>query len=105
MLFQKILRKQFVPAVIILLLLVPGTYAQEEAAVQTGGSNAVWRIGFWEILHQTFSSDDLHPFYQMTGTNRFKGGKGFFGLTTLDPNFLKYPITVILMMVQEKAQK
>ena len=85
MLFQKILQKQFVPAVIILLLLVPGTYAQEEAAVQTGGSNAAWRIGFWEILHQTFSSDDLHPFYQMTGTNRFKGGKGFFGLTTLDP--------------------
>ena len=50
MLFQKILRKQVVPAVIILLLLVPGTYAQEEAAVQTGGSNAAWRIGFWEIL-------------------------------------------------------
>ena len=85
MLFQKILRKQVVLAVIILLLLVPGTYAQEEAAVQTGGSNAAWRIGFWEILHQTFSSDDLHPFYQMTGTNRFKGGKGFFGQTTLDP--------------------
>ena len=85
MLFQKFLRKQVVLAVIILLLLVPGTYAQEEAAVQTGGSNAAWRIGFWEILHQTFSSDDLHPFYQMTGTNRFKGGKGFFGLTFLDP--------------------
>ena len=84
MLFQKILRKQFVPAVIILLLLVPGTYAQEEAAVQTGGSNAAWRIGFWEILHQTFISDDLHPFYQMTGTNRFKGGKGFFGETNKD---------------------
>jgi hypothetical protein len=84
MLFQKILRKQVVLAVIILLLLVPGTYAQEETAVQTGGSNAAWRIGFWEILHQTFSSDDLHPFYQMTGTNRFKGGKGFFGPTSLD---------------------
>jgi len=35
MLFQKILRKQVVPAVIILLLLVPGIYAQEEAAVHT----------------------------------------------------------------------
>ena len=85
MLFQKILRNKFVPVVIILLLIVPGTYAQEEAAVQTGGSNAVWRIGFLEIIHQTFSSDDLHPFYQMTGTNRFKGGKGFFGQTVLDP--------------------
>ena len=85
MLFQKILRNKFVPVVIILLLLVPGTYAQEEAAVQAGGSNTVWRIGFLEIIHQTFSSDDLHPFYQMTGTNRFKGGKGFFGQTVLDP--------------------
>ena len=85
MFFQKILRNKFVPVVIILLLLVPGTYAQEEAAVQTEGSNAVWRIGFLEIIHQTFSSDDLHPFYQMTGTNRFKGGKGFFGQTVLDP--------------------
>jgi len=85
MLFQKILRNKFVPVVIILLLLVPGTYAQEEAAVQTEGSNAVWRIGFLEIIHQTFSSDDLNPFYQMTGTNRFKGGKGFFGQTVLDP--------------------
>jgi hypothetical protein len=85
MLFQKILLNKFVPVVIILLLLVPGTYAQEEAAVQTEGSNAVWRIGFLEIIHQTFSSDDLNPFYQMTGTNRFKGGKGFFGQTVLDP--------------------
>lgn len=85
MLFQKILRNKFVPVVIILLLLVPGTYAQEEAAVQPEGSNAVWRIGFLEIIHQTFSSDDLNPFYQMTGTNRFKGGKGFFGQTVLDP--------------------
>ncbi|MBT7675962.1 MAG: hypothetical protein HN625_04130, partial [Flavobacteriaceae bacterium] len=68
MFFQKILLNKFVPVVIILLLLVPGTYAQEEVAVQTEGSNAVWRIGFLEIIHQTFSSDDLHPFYQMTGT-------------------------------------
>ena len=85
MFFQKILRNKFVPVVIILLLLVSGTYAQEEDAVQTEGSNAVWRIGFLEIIHQTFSSDDLHPFYQMTGTNRFKGGKGYFGQTVLDP--------------------
>ena len=85
MFFQKILLNKFVPVVIILLLLVPGTYAQEEDAVQTEGSNAVWRIGFLEIIHQTFSSDDLHPFYQMTGTSRFKGGKGYFGQTVLDP--------------------
>ena len=82
---SKFLRNYFVAAVIALLLFVSGASAQEEtAAVSTGGKNAVWRIGFWEILHQTFSNDDTHPFYQMTGTNRFKGGSGFFGSTTLD---------------------
>ncbi len=70
----------------VLLLLAPNISAQEEtAAVQTGAGSAVWRIAFWEILHQTFSSDNSHPFYQMTGSNRFSGGKGFFGPTTLDP--------------------
>ena len=79
----KFLRYYFVAAVIALLLFVSGASAQEEtAAASTGGKNAVWRIGFWEILHQTFSNDDTHPFYLMTGTNRFKGGSGFFGSTT-----------------------
>ncbi len=73
-------------AAISLLLFAPSASAQEETATaSTGGSNAVWRIGFWEILHQTFSNDDTHPFYQMTGTNRFKGGSGYFGSTTLEP--------------------
>ena len=70
----------------ILILFTTGSYSQEEeppAPVKTPG--AVWRVGFWEILHQTFSSDEDHPFYQMTGTSRFKGGQGFFGLTVFDP--------------------
>ena len=70
----------------ILVLFTTGLYSQEEeppAPVETKG--AVWRVGFWEILHQTFSSDEDHPFYQMTGTSRFKGGQGFFGLTVFDP--------------------
>ena len=70
----------------ILVLFTTGSYSQEEespAPVETAG--AVWRVGFWEILHQTFSSDEDHPFYQMTGTSRFKGGQGFFGLTVFDP--------------------
>ena len=70
----------------ILILFTTGSYSQEEeppVTVETAG--AVWRVGFWEILHQTFSSDDDHPFYQMTGTSRFKGGQGFFGLTVFDP--------------------
>ena len=85
MLIQKLLRKKVVLAIILFLLFVYSTYAQEDTDLQTEGSNVAWRVGFWEILHQTFSSDTSHPFYQMTGTNRFKGGKGFFGMTTLDP--------------------
>lgn len=70
----------------MLFLLAPGVSAQEEvAAAPTGGSDVVWRIGFWEVLQQTFINDDSHPFYQMTGTNRFRAGKGFFGPTFLDP--------------------
>ena len=88
----KFLRYHFEVAVIALLLFVSGASAQEETATaSTGGKNAVWRIGFWEILHQTFSNDDTHPFYQMTGTNRFKGGSGFFGSTTLEPGSNLYP--------------
>ena len=85
MFFIRFVRIIFVAAS-ILVLFTTGSYSQEEeppAPVKTTG--AVWRVGFWEILHQTFSSDEDHPFYQMTGTSRFKGGQGFFGLTVFDP--------------------
>ena len=85
MFFIRFVRILFV-ATSILVLFTTGSYSQEEeppAPVETAG--AVWRVGFWEILHQTFSSDEDHPFYQMTGTSRFKGGQGFFGLTVFDP--------------------
>ena len=85
MFFMRFVRILFVTA-LILVLFTTGSYSQEEeppAPVETAG--AVWRVGFWEILHQTFSSDEDHPFYQMTGTSRFKGGQGFFGLTVFDP--------------------
>ena len=85
MFFIRFVRILFVAAS-ILVLFTTGSYSQEEeppAPVETAG--AVWRVGFWEILHQTFSSDEDHPFYQMTGTSRFKGGQGFFGLTVFDP--------------------
>jgi len=88
----KFLRYYFVAVVIAILLFVSCASAQEEtAAASTGGKNAVWRIGFWEILHQTFSNDDTHPFYRMTGTNRFKGGSGFFGSTVYEPGRSLYP--------------
>jgi len=59
-------------------------FPQEEVTISQRKSDIVWRIGFWEVLHQTFSNDDAHPFYQMTGTKRFRGGKGFFGPTFID---------------------
>ena len=85
MFFIRFVRILFIVAS-ILVLFTKGSYSQEEkppAPFETVG--AVWRVGFWEILHQTFSSDEDHPFYQMTGTSRFKGGQGFFGLTVFDP--------------------
>ena len=85
MFFIRFVRILFVAAS-ILVLFTTGSYSQEEeppVPVETAG--AIWRVGFWEILHQTFSSNEDHPFYQMTGTSRFKGGQGFFGLTVFDP--------------------
>ena len=83
---KNIILNQFGLALIIMLVLTPAIFAQEEvAAAPTGVRDAVWRIGFWEVLHQTFSDDDSHPFYQMTGTERFRAGSGFFGTTFLDP--------------------
>ena len=85
MFFIRFVRILFI-ALSIVVLFTTGSYSQEEeplTTVETTG--AVWRVGFWEILHQTFSSDEDHPFYQMTGTSRFKGGQGYFGLTVFDP--------------------
>ena len=69
----------------ILVIYTPVSFSQEEASATFEAKGAVWRLGFWEVLHQTFNGDEDHPFYQMTGTSRFKGGQGFFGFTLLDP--------------------
>ena len=85
MFFIRFVRILFIVAS-ILILFTTGLYSQEEEpSAPIGTTGAVWRLGFWGILHQTFSSDEDHPFYQMTGTSRFKGGQGFFGLTVFDP--------------------
>ena len=85
MFFIRVIRILFIVA-LILVLFTTGSFSQEEETpAQVENASAVWRLGFWEILHQTFSSDEDHPFYQMTGTSRFKGGQGFFGLTVFDP--------------------
>ena len=86
MFYKNILLIQLGLAFVIMLELAPGVFAQEEGTVIPAvGRDEVWRIGFWELLHQTFVNDDSHPFYQMTGTERFRAGSGFFGTTFLDP--------------------
>ena len=57
MFFIRYVRILFV-VTLILVLFTKGSYSQEEeppVSVETTG--AVWRVGFWEILHQTCSSD------------------------------------------------
>ena len=85
MFFIRFVRVLFI-ATTFLVFYTTVSFSQEEGpAVPLEISGAVWRLGFWEVLHQTFDSDEDHPFYQMTGTSRFKGGQGFFGFTFLDP--------------------
>ncbi len=66
------------------ICLSSGIHAQDAAPAGGGGGAELWRVGFYEIIQTTYTSDLDHPFYIMTGTERFNGGKGFFGITTLD---------------------
>lgn len=70
-------------AVLLLLLSPAGGWAQE-AAPAGGGGAPIWRLGFFEFTQQTYSTEEAHPFYQMTGNSRFKGGRGPVALNTLD---------------------
>lgn len=84
---------------IIFFSITPWTAAQEEVpqpaadapapAGESGGP--VLRLGFMEMLHQTFWTEEDHPFYQMTGSNRFRGGKGYSGIPALDPTDISFP--------------
>ena len=85
MFLLRFVRIIFIAASILIIYTTESFSQEEELPASFEAKGAVWRLGFWEILHQTFSSDEDHPFYQMTGTSRFKGGQGFFGFTLLDP--------------------
>ena len=85
MFLLRFVRIIFIAASILIIYTTESFSQEEELTASFEAKGAVWRLGFWEILHQTFSSDEDHPFYQMTGTSRFKGGQGFFGFTLLDP--------------------
>ncbi len=65
----------------LLLAVTPWVQAQEAPA---GPGAPIWRLGFFEFTQQTYRSDDSHPFYQMTGNARFKGGRGAIALNTID---------------------
>lgn len=72
-------------ALTVLLLALSGELQAQQAA---GGG--LLRLGFLELATYTFRQPTDHPFYQMTGSSRFKGGRGYFGLTMADLNTL-YP--------------
>lgn len=65
-------------------ILLSGELQAQQAA---GG---LWRISFYELATYTFRTPEDHPYYQMTGNSRFKGGLGYFGLTAADLNSI-YP--------------
>jgi|TARA_B100000809_G_scaffold74311_2_gene72084 hypothetical protein len=77
-------RRLFVALTALLLLLSGELWAQQAA----GGG--LLRLGFLELATYTFQQPTDHPFYQMTGNSRFKGGRGYFGLTMVDLNTI-YP--------------
>ena len=51
----------------------------------------IYRIGFLEMLHQTFLTEGDHPFYQMTGSNRYLGGKGYQDIPSFNPTDFSFP--------------
>jgi hypothetical protein len=57
--------------------------------VPSGGN--VLRLGFWEMLHQTYWKNEDNTFYQMTGTDRFNGGKGYQGIPSLNITDISLP--------------
>ncbi|HBI28512.1 MAG TPA: hypothetical protein DDY54_02600, partial [Deltaproteobacteria bacterium] len=61
-------RRLFVALTALLLLLSGELWAQQAA----GGG--LLRLGFLELATYTFRQPTDHPFYQMTGNSRFKGG-------------------------------
>ena len=40
---------------VIFFILANKNFAQDVIDVVDGKKEAVWRLGFWEVLHQTFS--------------------------------------------------
>ena len=77
------------------LITSPSKFLSAQEALVAGPTGGpVFRLGFWEMLHQTYWSDEEHTFYQMTGTDRFNGGTGYQGTpspSTDGENFSLYP--------------
>ena len=63
----------------------------QEAAPAGPSGGPVLRLGFYEMLHQTYWTEEDNTFYQMTGTNRFRGGKGYQGIPSGDITDIQIP--------------
>jgi len=74
------------------LITPPSKYlSAQEASVAGPTGGPVFRLGFWEMLHQTYWTDEDNTFYQMTGTNRFRGGKGYQGIPSFNVTDIYIP--------------
>ena len=79
---------------VLLLTLIPfkiNYLSAQEAAPAGPSGGPIIRLGFYEMLHQTYWTEDDNTYYQMTGTNRFRGGKGFQGIPSFDLTDIQIP--------------
>ena len=79
---------------VLLLTLIPfqtNFISAQEAAPAGPSGGPIIRLGFYEMLHQTYWTEDDNTYYQMTGTNRFRGGKGYQGVPSFDITDIQIP--------------
>ena len=81
----------FLVLLFILILFQINCLSAQEAAPAGPSGGPVLRFGFYEMLHQTYWTEEDNTFYQMTGTNRFRGGKGYQGIPSGDITDIQIP--------------
>ena len=81
----------FLVLLFILILFQINCLSAQEAAPAGPSGGPVLRLGFYEMLHQTYWTEEDNTFYQMTGTNRFRGGKGYQGIPSGDITDIQIP--------------
>ncbi|MEC7348031.1 MAG: hypothetical protein VYB60_04090, partial [SAR324 cluster bacterium] len=81
----------FLVLLFIFILFQINYLSAQEAAPAGPSGGPVLRLGFYEMLHQTYWTEEDNTFYQMTGTNRFRGGKGYQGIPSGDITDIQIP--------------